>query len=79
MFVLVPVICLSGILLLNITPLRQWLFLVGGVKLVISVHFLVGACFFAFLFIHVYLATMGHTLLAHFKPMWTGWEELDDE
>jgi hypothetical protein len=25
--------------------------------------------------VHIYLATLGHTPLAHFKPMWNGWEE----
>ncbi len=77
MFVLVPVICLSGLLLFNIPELRQWLFLVGGIKLLIGIHFLVGASFLAFLFVHIYLATMGHTIFAHFKPMWTGWETLE--
>jgi thiosulfate reductase cytochrome b subunit len=32
-----------------------------------------------FLFIHVYLATLGHTRTAHFKAMLTGYEEVEDE
>jgi len=35
--------------------------------------------FMAFLIIHVYLATTGETVLAHFKAMVTGWEEVDVE
>jgi thiosulfate reductase cytochrome b subunit len=31
----------------------------------------------AFLIIHVYLATAGHTPLAHIKAMITGWEEVE--
>jgi hypothetical protein len=25
--------------------------------------------------VHIYLATLGHTPLEHFKQMWNGWEE----
>ncbi len=32
----------------------------------------------AFFFIHVYLTTTGHTVLAHIKAMITGWEEVDE-
>ena len=32
----------------------------------------------AFFIAHVYLATAGHTPLAHIKAMITGWEEVDD-
>jgi len=33
----------------------------------------------AFLVVHVYLITTGHTPLAHLKAMITGWEEIDEE
>ena len=33
----------------------------------------------AFLVSHLYLATTGHTPLAHIKAMITGWEEIDNE
>lgn len=75
MFGLVPVIIVTGILLLNVAPLRDWIILVGGIKIVDALHFIVGAAFAAFLFVHVYLATMGPTLIEHFKPMWHGWED----
>jgi thiosulfate reductase cytochrome b subunit len=77
MLVLLPLVILSGILILNVAPLREWIILLGGIKLLVSAHFLIACCFFAFLFVHIYLATMGHTPLAHFKPMWDGWEEVE--
>lgn len=77
MLVLLPLIIVSGILLLNIGPMREWVTLFGGIKFVVGVHFLLGCVFCAFLFTHAYLATLGRTPLAHFKPMWTGWEEVE--
>jgi thiosulfate reductase cytochrome b subunit len=32
----------------------------------------------AFVIVHVYLITTGHTIGAHLKAMITGWEEVDD-
>jgi thiosulfate reductase cytochrome b subunit len=80
MFILLPLVIFSGALLMYIAPLRELLLLLGGIKMLISTHFLLSCCFTAFLFVHIYLATLGHTPLAHFKPMWTGWEEeeIDD-
>jgi len=75
MFVLMPLVALSGILLTNVSPLREAVILLGGLKLLMSVHFLLACSLIAFLFTHVYLATLGKTPMAYIKPMWTGWEE----
>ena len=75
MFVLMPLVALSGILLTNVSPLRETVILLGGLKLLMSVHFLLACSLIAFLFTHVYLATLGKTPMAYIKPMWTGWEE----
>jgi len=80
MFILLPLVIFTGALLMYIAPLRELLLLLGGIKMLIGTHFLLSCCFTAFLFVHIYLATLGHTPLAHFKPMWDGWEEeeIDD-
>lgn len=78
MMVLVPLVIVSGFLLMNLAPLRGLVILLGGIKLVAAVHFLLACCLCAFLFTHVYLVTLGKTPLQHIKPMWTGWEETED-
>jgi thiosulfate reductase cytochrome b subunit len=75
MTILLPLEILSGFLLMNVTPLRGIIDLVGGIKTLVSIHFLLACSFCSFLFVHIYLATLGHTPFAHFKPMWHGWEE----
>jgi len=75
MFILLPLVIVSGGLLMYVAPLRELLLLLGGIKMLVGSHFLLASCFTAFLCVHIYLATLGHTPLAHFKPMWNGWEE----
>ena len=75
MFILLPLVIFSGALLMYVAPLRELLLLLGGIKMLVGSHFLLASCFTAFLCVHIYLATLGHTPFAHFKPMWNGWEE----
>jgi len=75
MFILLPLVIVSGFLLMYVAPLREIMLLLGGIKTLVGTHFLLACCFTAFLFVHIYLATLGHTPLAHFKQMWNGWEE----
>jgi len=77
MFVLMPVVSLTGILLMNVAPLRELILTVGGLKVIDILHYLAACSLGAFLFTHVYLTTLGHTPLAHTKAMVTGWEDAE--
>jgi thiosulfate reductase cytochrome b subunit len=78
MFVLMPLVGLTGILLMNVTPLRVLILMWGGIKIIVALHFLLACSLLAFLCTHVYLATLGSTPLAYIKPMIFGWEELPE-
>lgn len=78
MVALVPLVIVTGLILLYLGPLHTTVLMFGGMKVIVSVHFLVACCLCAFVFTHVYLATLGHTPFAHFVPMWTGWEEEEE-
>jgi len=78
MFVLMPLVGLTGILLLNVTPLRVFILLSGGIKIIVALHFLLACSLLAFLCTHVYLATLGSTPLAYIKPMVFGWEDAEE-
>jgi len=78
MFVLMPLVGLTGILLMNVTPLRVLILMSGGLKIIVALHFLLACSLLAFLFTHVYLATLGATPLAYLKPMVFGWEEVPE-
>jgi len=76
MFVLLPLQIISGVMLYNIKGFKPIMDLVGGVQVVDALHLLTSYCFISFLFVHLYLCTLGHTFSAHFKAMIYGYEEV---
>ena len=77
MFLFLPLVIVSGLLLMNVAPLRGWIITIGGIKFLVDAHYLIACVFFSFLCVHIYMATLGHTPLSHFRQMWTGWEKIE--
>lgn len=77
MMLIVPVQFATGVLLWDIGRFASLVDALGGVRVVDTVHVLIFIFFSGFIIVHVYLASLGHTPLAHFKAMLTGWEEVD--
>ena len=75
MFVLLPLQMVTGIFLWQIKQFENYIHLMGGIKIVNSVHVLLFFFFVAFMIGHIYMTTFGHTPLAHIKSMFTGYEE----
>jgi len=75
MFFLMPVLIATGVLLWDLDRFAGVIDTLGGIKAVSAVHLLVAIFFSAFLFVHVYLTTLGRTPLEHIKAMFTGYEE----
>jgi thiosulfate reductase cytochrome b subunit len=81
MLVFMPLVIVTGLLLLEIVPLRRMLFMLGGIRLIDGLHFLSASCLCAFTVFHFYLTTLGPTPFAEIRTMWTGWakEEAAEE
>lgn len=79
MMLLVPIQFYTGLLLWDVTRFSSMVDMFGGVRVVDTVHVLIFIFFTGFIFIHPYLASLGHTPTAHFKAMFTGYEEVEDE
>ena len=79
MMLLVPVMFVTGLLLWDVTRFSSMVEMLGGVRVVDTVHVLLFIVFCGFIIVHVYLASLGHTASAHFKAMITGFEEIEDE
>ncbi len=74
-----PLIWVTGLLYLFYDQWSAWGLDWLGLGFIALAH-TVGAFLMLIFFIaHVYLATAGHTPLAHIKAMITGWEEVDEE
>jgi thiosulfate reductase cytochrome b subunit len=75
MFVLLPAQMISGLFLWRVKRFENAIDLLGGIKIVSTIHVLLFFFFMAFIMVHMYLATLGHTPAAHFKAMVTGFED----
>ncbi len=79
MLLLLPVQFVTGILMWDINRFSAFVDMAGGLRVVATVHVLIFIFFVFYLFLHPYLATLGHTPMAHIKAMVTGYEEVEDE
>ena len=78
MMLLVPLQFVTGLLLWDLKRFSGMVELFGGVHVIATAHVLLFVFFSAFIFIHPYLASLGHTTFGHFKAMLTGYEEVED-
>lgn len=79
MLVLLPLQFYTGVLLWDSTGWAGHIEVLGGLRVISTVHVLLTIAFIGFLMSHLYLVTLGHTFGAHTKGMITGYEEVDDE
>jgi thiosulfate reductase cytochrome b subunit len=79
MLLLLPLQFATGIALWDLKRFQAWVDLVGGVRVVSTVHVLIFVFFVFYLLFHPYLTTLGHTPMAHIRGMVTGYEEVEDE
>jgi len=79
MLFLLPLQFATGLLLWDVKRFSAVVDLVGGVRVVDTVHVLIFIFFVFYLLIHPYLATLGHTPTAHIKAMITGYEDVEDQ
>lgn len=74
MLFLLPAQMISGMFLWKVKGYSNYIDILGGIKVIDSIHVVLFFIFTSFVMVHCYLATLGHTPLAHFKAMFTGYE-----
>ena len=79
MILLVPIQFYTGLLLWDVNRFGGTIDMLGGVRVVDTIHVGLFIFFTAFIFIHPYFASLGHTPGAHFKAMVTGYEEVEED
>ena len=70
----VPIQFYTGILMWDVKRFSAQVNFFGGVRVIDTVHVLIFIVIVFYLFVHVYLSTLGHTRTAHFKAMFTGYD-----
>ena len=79
MVLLIPLQLITGLLLWDPKLFSPVVSLVGGIQVIDILHVLLWIFFSAFIIVHFYLATLGHTTWAHIIAMFTGFEEEEEE
>jgi thiosulfate reductase cytochrome b subunit len=79
MVLLIPLQLITGLLLWDPKLFSPVINLVGGIQVIDIIHVLLWIFFSAFIIVHFYLATLGHTTWAHIIAMFTGFEEEEEE
>jgi len=74
---MLPLQIISGVLLWDLETFHPIIERLGGVRVVDAFHIILAYVFAAFLLVHLYLATLGHTFFSHFKAMIVGYEEVE--
>jgi thiosulfate reductase cytochrome b subunit len=75
MFVLVPIVIITGWAMLYPEYTLTQIFGVSGLTLTDFVHVIIGFFVSFFMFIHVYFCTIGATFVSNFRSMITGFHE----
>jgi thiosulfate reductase cytochrome b subunit len=79
MVLLIPLQLITGLLLWDPNLFSPVVNLIGGIQIADLIHILLWIFFSAFMIVHFYLATLGHTPMAHIIAMFKGYEELHEE
>lgn len=75
MLLIVPVQMVTGIMMWDVKRFAVPIEMLGGIRNVDTVHVLIFIFFVSFTMVHAYMGALGHTPSAHFKEMFTGYEQ----
>ena len=79
MVALIPLQLITGLFLWDPNLFGPAVNLIGGIQIVDLIHVFLWIFFSAFMIVHFYLATLGHTPMAHIISMFKGYEEIHEE
>ena len=79
MVALIPLQLITGLFLWDPHLFGAFVNILGGLQIVSLIHVFLWIFFSAFMIVHFYLATLGHTPMAHIIAMFKGYEEIHEE
>ncbi len=68
-----PILVISGLMYMYPEFFKGFIEIIGGMKVLTTVHFLLAGLFASFLVAHIYLATTGETVGENFKAIIFGY------
>jgi len=77
MLVAAPISFITGVMMWDIKRFQSWIEMVGGIRMVDTLHVLMFILFVFFIFVHAYMGALGQKPSTHYKEMFTGYEEAE--
>lgn len=75
MFIAAPMIFVTGLMMWDVTMFAGSIELLGGIRVVNTIHVLLFIVFTGFIIVHAYMGALGQKASSHYKEMITGYEE----
>jgi thiosulfate reductase cytochrome b subunit len=77
MLMIVPIQFVTGILMWDVKRFQDLIEMMGGIRVVSTIHILIFILFVFFILVHAYMGALGRKPSTHYKEMFTGYEEED--
>ena len=78
MFITAPITFLTGLMMYQVEFFEGLIEMVGGLRIVNTVHMIMCILFVFFIILHAYMGALGPRPSTHYREMFTGWEEPHD-
>ena len=78
MMITAPLQMLTGLMMWDVKRFEAWIELVGGIRVVSTIHMVLCILFVFFILVHAYMGFLGQKPSTHYKEMFTGYEEPHD-
>lgn len=78
MFISAPLTFITGLMMWDVDRFAGLISLVGGIRVVNTVHVIMFILFVSFILMHIYLGMLGPRRSTHYREMITGYEEPHD-
>jgi formate dehydrogenase gamma subunit len=75
MWITAPAAFITGFMMWDVELFEGWIEMVGGIRVVNTIHVVLFILFVFFIIVHAYMGFLGHKPSTHFKEMFTGFEE----
>jgi len=75
MMISAPIQMITGLMMWDVQRFSGLIELVGGIRVVSTIHILMFILFLFFILVHAYMGFLGKRPSTHFKEMFTGYEE----
>jgi thiosulfate reductase cytochrome b subunit len=78
MMITAPLQILTGLMMWDVKRFEGLIELVGGIRVVSTIHVILCILFVFFILVHAYMGVLGAKPSTHYKEMFTGYEEPGD-